>query len=110
VYRWTSESPAGEVAQGSETLVGVNGPVVVVVLGVPLLATVLVGSALLLRSRRGAVPFAWSVTGLLAVFNLLTMASIGLFVLPVTAALIVACAASRPRPQQDAAADPAAAH
>lgn len=110
VYLSTSESSSGEVTHGSGTLVGVNGLGVVAVLGVPLLATVLVGYALRLRSRRGAVPFAWTLTGLLAAFNLLAMASIGLFVLPVTAALIVACSTSRPRPrQEDAAPDPAAA-
>jgi hypothetical protein len=35
---------------------------------------------------------------MLAMFTLLAMMSIGLFVAPVTAALIVACATSRPRP------------
>jgi hypothetical protein len=94
VYRSSSESAAGEVAPGWVTLVEVNGPGGVVAISVPLLATVLVGSALRLRSRRGALPFAWSVTGLLAAFNLLAMASIGLFILPVTAALTVACATS----------------
>jgi hypothetical protein len=94
MYRWTSESTARELAHGSETLVGVNGPGVAVVLGVPLLATVLVGATLWLRARRRAIGFAWTVTGLLTVFNLLAMASIGLFVVPVTAALLVACAAS----------------
>jgi hypothetical protein len=95
VYRSLSESTPGDPTQGWATLVEVNGPGGVVAISVPLLATVLVGSALRLRSRRGALPFAWSVTGLLAAFNLLAMASIGLFVLPVTAALTVACAASR---------------
>jgi hypothetical protein len=108
-YNSESMSSSGEVTHGSGTLVGVNGLGVVVVLGVPLLATVLVGCALWLRSRRGAVPIAWTLTGLLAVFNLLAMMSIGLFVLPVTAALIVACGTSRLRPkQQDSAGHSAA--
>jgi hypothetical protein len=34
---------------------------------------------------------AWTVTVLLAGFNVLAMASIGLFIVPVTAALVVAC-------------------
>jgi hypothetical protein len=108
VYRWETETTSGEVMQGSGTLVGVNGLGAVIVLGVPLLATVLVGCTLRLHSRRGAVPSAWTVTGLLAGFNLLAMASIGLFVLPVTAALIVACGTCLRGPKQDAAAGAAA--
>jgi hypothetical protein len=100
VYRSTSASSSGAVTHGSDTVVGVNGLGVVFVLGVPLLATVLVACALRLRSLRGAVAFAWTLTGVLAAFNLLAMLSIGVFVLPVTAALIVACTTSRPRPTQ----------
>lgn len=99
VYRWESVSEPGELARGSQTLVGVNGPGAVFAAGVPLLASLLVAYALRLRSRRWAVPFAWTVTGLLAVFNLLAIASIGLFILPATVALIVACAASPHRPR-----------
>jgi hypothetical protein len=95
VYSSASVSSSGEVTQGSGTLVSVNGIGVLPVLAVPLLATVLVGCALWLRARRGAMPFAWTLTGLLAVFNLLAMLSIGLFVLPVTAALVIACVTSR---------------
>jgi hypothetical protein len=58
VYHWTSESSAGDVTQEPGTLVEVNGSGVVVVLGAPLLATVLVGWALRLRPRRGALPSA----------------------------------------------------
>lgn len=106
-YKWeTVDATSGEVTQGSGTVVGVNGLGAMVVLGVPLLATVLVGCALWPHSRRGAVPSAWTLTGLLAGFNLLAMGSIGLFVLPVTAALIVACSTCRRGPQQQ---DPAAA-
>jgi hypothetical protein len=97
-YRSTSMSSSGEPTQSSETLVGVNGPGVAVVLVGPLLVTVLVGCALLLRGRRGALPVAWVLTALLAVFIVLWMLSIGVFVVPVTAALVVACASgSRPR-------------
>jgi hypothetical protein len=108
-YKWETEATSGEVTQGSGTVVGVNGLGAVVVLGVPLLATVLVGCALWLRSRRGAVPSAWTLTGLLAGFNLLAMASIGFFIFPVTAALMVACGTCRRGPkEQDAAASAAA--
>jgi hypothetical protein len=105
VYSSTSVSSSGDVADGSDTLVGVNGVGIVFVLGVPLLATVLVACALWSRSRRGALAIAWTLTGLLAAFNLLAMLTIGVFVIPVTAALILACSTSPRRPGQlDAAA------
>jgi hypothetical protein len=66
----------------------------VVVLAVPFLVTLLVASALLARSRRAALPFAWALTALLAAFNLVGMLTVGVFVLPVTAALVVACSMS----------------
>lgn len=94
VYQTETTSSSGELVRGTETLVGMNGGVVGVVLVVPLLATVLVASALLLRNRRGALAAAWAVTGLLAVFNLLAMLTIGGLVVPVTAALLVACASA----------------
>ncbi len=77
------------------TLVDANGPGVAVVLAIPLAVTILVGCLLLRRRRRWALPVAWTLTGLLAVFTLLAMASIGLFVVPVTACLIVACGTAR---------------
>jgi hypothetical protein len=98
VYSSASESSSGEVTQGSDTLVGVNGMAILPILAVPLLATVLVGCALRLRALRGAMPVAWTLTGVLAALNLLAMASIGLFVLPVTAALVVACISSMREP------------
>jgi len=101
MYRTASESITGEITYGSDTLVGVNGPGVVVVLAVPFVVTVLVGCALLLRARRGALLAAWTLTVMLAMFTLLAMMSIGFFVVPVTAGLIVACAASRPQPPRN---------
>lgn len=92
VYQTEITSSSGEVVLRTDTLVGMNGGVVGVVLVVPLLATVLVATAVLLRDRRGALPAAWAVTGLLAVFNVLAMLTIGVLVVPVTAALVVACA------------------
>jgi hypothetical protein len=102
VYGTSSSSSTGDEVTGTEgtdTLVGVNGRSVVFDLLVPLLATVLVAGALWLRHRRGALPFAWTLTGTLAAFNLLAMMSIGIFILPVTAALIVACHSCRPDPK-----------
>lgn len=94
VYQAEKLSSPGELTRGTETLVGMNGPGVVVVLAFPLLATVVVAGALLLRPRRGALPVAWGLTALLAAFTLLGMLSIGLFVVPVASALVVACASA----------------
>lgn len=91
LYSTEIASSSGEVTRGTATLVEVNGAGVMVVLSLPLVMAVAVGWALWQRRRRGAVALAWTLTGLLAVFTLLAMLSIGVFVLPVTAALIVAC-------------------
>ena len=105
MYETMTESAAGEVTHGTGTLAGVNGPGVVAVLVVPLLVTLAVGSALWQGARRGAVAVAWILAGLLAAFNVLSMASIGMFVVPITAALLVACAVHRPRSEQPRAAE-----
>ena len=93
VYASVGVSSAGAVSHGSATLVGVNGWRVLLVVGVPLVATAMVGGALWRRGpRQGAGALAWMIAGLLVVFNVLALASIGLFVIPVTAGLVVACA------------------
>jgi hypothetical protein len=97
VYRSTSASSSGEVTHGTDTLVGMNGSGVLVVLAVPLLVTVTVGAVLWQRSWRLSLPTAWTLTGLMAVLNVLAMMSVGLFFLPVTVALVVACSTCRPR-------------
>ncbi len=99
MYTTATESEAGEVTYGTDTLVGANGPGAIAVLGVPLLVTLAVGSALW-HGRRGAVAVAWTLAGLLAAFNVLAIASIGMLILPITAALLVACAVHRPRTVQ----------
>jgi hypothetical protein len=77
---------------GSATLVAVNGWGGVVVAAAPLAAAVLIACALWRRiEEEGAGALAWTVTVLLMCFNVLGMLSIGLFVIPVTLALIVAC-------------------
>jgi hypothetical protein len=43
------------------------------------------------RGRQGAGVIAWVVTALLVCFNVLALLSIGVFLLPVTLALVVAC-------------------
>jgi hypothetical protein len=100
MYRTIRQSESGEVARGSDTLVGANGLGVVVVLAVPFVVTVLVGWALLLRAHRGGLPVAWTLTGLVAGLTFLSMPSIGLFIIPITVSLVVACASSHPQPGQ----------
>jgi hypothetical protein len=93
VYASVGASSSGAASHGSASLVGVNGWRVLLVVGVPLLATAMVGGALWRRGpRKGAGVFAWTIAGLLVVFNVLALASIGMFVIPVTACLVVACA------------------
>ncbi len=112
----TSKAESGTVAhtvtQGSSTLVDENGSGTLVIVAIPLLVSVLVACALWVRgSRRGAGLVAWALTGLLVCFNLLAMLSIGVFIVPVTACLFVACALHQGRALGDArqriAADPA---
>lgn len=74
----------------SETLVGENGTWVLMLLAVPLTVAALVALALLVR-RRWALWIACAATAALALGNVAAMLTIGIFVLPVTAALIVGC-------------------
>jgi hypothetical protein len=97
VYQSSGVSSSGAVTDGSATLVGVNGWGVLLAAGTPLAAAVVTGCALWRRTgRQGAGVLAWTVTGLLAVFNILAMLSIGVFVIPVTAALAIACGTHGP--------------
>jgi hypothetical protein len=97
-YQSTTETSSGIVTHGSATLVDENGRAVLLPVGVPLLVTVIVGCALWRReASRGAGPIAWTFTGLLAGFNVVAMLSIGPFMLPVTASLVVACAMRQAR-------------
>ena len=94
VYQSQSVSSSGVTANGSATLVGVNGWRALLIAGVPLAAAAVAGYGLWRRAGRpGAGVLAWTVTGLLACFNVLAMATIGVFVVPVTIALFAACVA-----------------
>lgn len=93
LYQGESSTSSGAVTGRTTTLVAVNGTSAVVVLSIPLVVTALVAAALLASDRRG-LPVAWTLTVLLGAFTALAMLTIGVFVLPVTAALVVACAAT----------------
>jgi hypothetical protein len=101
----TSAASTAPVTTGTETLVGVNGEGVLVVIGIPLVVTMLVGTALAFRRRR----IGWVLTSILGFFTLLAMLSIGIFILPTTLALVVACAATERRRVAHPADDPAPA-
>jgi len=90
-YTRVRSGPHGTI-RDTESLISENGNSVLVLLAVPLVITLLVGLALLLNRRRGALSAAWSLTVLLAVLNALALLTIGIVVVPATAALITACA------------------
>ena len=101
VYQSQSASSSGTMTNGSATLVGVNGWAALLAAGAPLAAAALAGYGLWRRAGRpGAGVLAWTVAGLLACFNVLAIATIGLFVVPVTVALFAACAAHGGRPHR----------
>jgi len=89
----TGSTTTSTVTNGSATLVGVNGPGVLIVVGIPLVVTLLVGAALAARRRR----IGWVLTSVLGFFTLLAMLSIGIFILPTSLALVVACAGTERR-------------
>ena len=76
-YTAVSSGPRGTSTRSTETLVGVNGSGVVLILLSPLLATVVVSIALLWRAHPPAMALAWTVTGTLAAFTLLAMLTVG---------------------------------
>ncbi|MDA8436458.1 MAG: hypothetical protein M0Z98_10800 [Actinomycetales bacterium] len=98
----TDGTVASTTTEGTATLVGVNGYGVLLVVSVPLVAAVVVAWAL----ARGRRRIGWVVTSLLGALNVLAMLSVGIFFLPVTIALVVACA-STPRTRVARPADPA---
>jgi hypothetical protein len=85
--------PVVTVTHSTSTLLDENGWTVILITAVPLVVALAVTVALRRRDRRrrGAGSVAWLFTALLAAGNLLALLSIGVFVLPVTACLVVAC-------------------
>jgi hypothetical protein len=100
VYQSSSASSSGAVTSGSATLVGVNGWGALLVAGAPLAAALVIWYALWRRrARQSAGALAWVVTALLIGFNALAMLSIGVFLIPVTLALVVACSTHGNKPR-----------
>jgi len=82
-------------AYGSTTLAQENGSSVLIPVGIPAVISAAVWLALWRRCTRGGAVsgvIAWTCVALLAVFCLIALASIGLFVIPV--AVLLACATS----------------
>jgi len=99
---WSTVLVVAALTFGSPTLVQENGPRVLVPVGLPLVASVVVSGALWRRRRRarpGPGPLACVVTGLVGLLVLAGLLSIGLFVAPVMVLLVLACVdATSPRP------------
>jgi hypothetical protein len=79
LYSSEAVDSAGTVTHSSDTLVGVNGAGIALVIAVPLVA-VLLGVVALRLGHRAA---AWAIVGVLAAFCLVSLLSIGVFVAPV---------------------------
>lgn len=94
-------------AYGSATLVDENGSWVLVVVAVPAVISTLVWLALWRKCTRGASVsgvMAWTCVSLLAVFCLIALASIGMFVIPVAVLLAWAAAVTPSGDRQTCAA------
>jgi hypothetical protein len=97
----TSASSSMVESHFTATLVGWSGLGVVFVLVVPLLVTLAVSAALLWqRARRGAMAVAWTLSGLLAAYNIAALKTMGLFLIPITVALLYACSRCSPGSMQ----------
>jgi multisubunit Na+/H+ antiporter MnhB subunit len=89
-YDVESSSPDAGVTLTQVTLIQGNGAWALVLVAVPVIASVLVAVAMVFRRRedpRWASPAAWSAIGVLALVALLGITSVGAFMLPVAALL-----------------------
>jgi hypothetical protein len=89
-YDGETSSPDTGVTLTRVTLVQSKGVWALLLVVVPLLASILVAAAMVYRRRddaRWAVPVAWSAIGVLALIALLGITSVGAFMLPAAALL-----------------------
>lgn len=89
LYTATSSGGSGS-STGTATLVQVNGVGVLIPLGLPLLLS-LGAAASLWADRSWSRNLAWALTAATLFLTILSLASVGLFMLPVATALVVAC-------------------
>lgn len=79
--------------RGGATLVEVNGSYTAIAAAVPLALSLATAVALALRgSVAGAGPLAWTLTILCALFCVVSILSIGVFIIPIVGCLLYACA------------------
>jgi hypothetical protein len=99
VYQSSGASSSGTATGISATLVAVNGWGVLLVAGAPLAAALVIWYVLWRRrGRHGAGLLAWVLIALLVGFNFLAMLSIGVFIIPVTLGLVIACSTHGGKP------------
>jgi hypothetical protein len=100
-YGSSAASSSGAQSSGSQTLVQVNGPGVLIPVGVPLVIAALVWAALLYKCSRGGRVgdyVAWTCIAVLGCFCVVSILSIGIFVVPV-AMLLARAVLLTPSPQ-----------
>ena len=89
------------VSHTTATLVEVNGIHALEFMALPLLASLIVAVALM-RRRTGSLArvIAWGVTGVMGLYTMLAMLTVGPAMLPVTGCLVIACAVDAGRPSR----------
>lgn len=79
--------------RGGATLVGVNGSYTAIAATTPLVLAVATAIALALRGRQlGAGALAWTLSILCALFSVVSILSLGIFIIPIAGCLLYACA------------------
>ncbi|UMG94603.1 hypothetical protein [Nocardioides sp. TF02-7] len=103
-------TPGGRTSTSttSSTLVEANGPDALIPLAVPLVGAVVVAISLLVLPRLLGHAIAWTTTFLLAALAALAALSIGTYLAPVVAALLVACVVDAVRTYEEERSTPAA--
>ncbi|HWE15248.1 MAG TPA: hypothetical protein VG365_17115 [Solirubrobacteraceae bacterium] len=110
-YGRETSSPDSGVTLSQVTLIQSKGVWALVLVTVPVIASVLVAAAMVYRRRddaRWAAPAAWSAIGVLALIALLGITSVGAFMLP--AAVLLAIGVRLAPGWGDVRANPAPAH
>jgi hypothetical protein len=97
IYSSDSTSSDRSAPHSSLTLVGQNGLSAIVVVSIPLILALLVAGSLAFVPWPAGRIIAWTLTGLLVAFNVLALLSVGIFLVPVTLGLVMACVTCRHR-------------
>jgi len=95
----TSATYTTSLTRPGLTIIQENGDKALIPLSIPLVIVLIVAALMLRRQRRGRVlvgPAAWTGAVLMGILTFLGLFSIGLFILPVTVLLLVACVMATP--------------